>query len=296
MCLPISISKLIICCKVKCSRVVSFSLHSLSSFSIWGQLMVDLLVSSSSNQCQHHDTLKSLVPSWSIGVGHFQLYMAVSGEIHFSSSGLVPLVLSIFLVEHVIGWFRLLILIIPCYMKALWLPTVLNLLKDIHHWFLMVKYLFRNISVDQVPRGLPLLYLSLWLLKVMCCIDKGSLPQSVRQWLEHLQQRPSGNVGKHQQVGVLERVYQTMPFLYLIFQYCFFIYRRLNMAWHNDGIYHFINLTFLLSQGFKWFYHCSVTDINVWILGMEFYVDGAIVKMTHAISDIISITSTIDVI
>ena len=28
--------------------------------------------------------------------------------------------------------------------------------------------------------GLPLLHLTLWLLRDMCCIDKGSLPQSVR--------------------------------------------------------------------------------------------------------------------
>ena len=44
----------------------------------------------------------------------------------FPPPTLVPLVLSKFLVEHVEGQPGLLILVVPCWMKAPWLPTVLN--------------------------------------------------------------------------------------------------------------------------------------------------------------------------
>ena len=50
-----------------------------------------------------------------------------------------------------------------------------------------------------------------------CVLQRqGSLPQSFRQWwgqLKHLHQRSTSNVGMNGQVGVFERVYQTMPYL-----------------------------------------------------------------------------------
>ena len=55
-----------------------------------------------------------------------------------------------------------------------------------------------------------------WLLRDMSCTDKGSLPHFVWQWqgqLEHLQQKSTSIVGRSGKDGVLERVYQTMPFL-----------------------------------------------------------------------------------
>ena len=46
----------------------------------------------------------------------------------------LPLVLFRFLAEYVTGQLRLLILIVPCWMEATWLPTVLNMLVDIPHY------------------------------------------------------------------------------------------------------------------------------------------------------------------
>ena len=49
-----------------------------------------------------------------------------------------------------------------------------------------------------------------------CCTDRGSFPQCFRQWQgqhQHLHQRSASSVGRNGQVGVLERVYQTMPYL-----------------------------------------------------------------------------------
>ena len=41
-----------------------------------------------------------------------------------------------------------------------------------------------DVFVGQVLKGLPYLHLTLWLLRDMCCADRGSLSQSFRQWGE----------------------------------------------------------------------------------------------------------------
>ena len=131
-------------------------------------------------------------------------------------SALVPLVLSKFLVEHVKGQLRCLILVAPCWMEAPWLPTVHNMLADIPWWCPVIKDHIVDVSVGQAVRGLPYLHLSLWLLSNVCYANRGSLPQSVRQLqgqLECLHQRSTSSVGKNGQVGVFDRVYQAMPYL-----------------------------------------------------------------------------------
>ena len=49
----------------------------------------------------------------------------------FPSPALAHVVLSTFMAEHVAGQFRLLILVVPCWTQAAWLPTVLNMLEDV---------------------------------------------------------------------------------------------------------------------------------------------------------------------
>ena len=44
-----------------------------------------------------------------------------------------------------------------------------------------------DVSVGHVLKGLPSLHLTLWLLKDVCCANRGSLPQSARQWLGQLE-------------------------------------------------------------------------------------------------------------
>ena len=95
-------------------------------------------------------------------------------------------------------------------MEAPWLPTVLNILADVHWQCPIIKDLIIDVLVGQVLKGLPYLHLTLWLL------SRGSLPQSVRQWqgqLNHLHQKSTSSVGSNGQVGVVYRVYQTMPSL-----------------------------------------------------------------------------------
>ena len=72
-------------------------------------------------------------------------------------------------------------------------------------------------------------------------MQTGSLPQSVRQWqgqLEHLHQRCASSVGRDGQVGVHERVCQTMPYLLLNWLIFLFNLLRVGLAWHTIGIYH----------------------------------------------------------
>ena len=57
----------------------------------------------------------------------------------FPPPAIVPLVLSKFLVEHVNGQLRHLILVVPCWMEAPWLPTVLNMLADVPQWCAIIK-------------------------------------------------------------------------------------------------------------------------------------------------------------
>ena len=75
-----------------------------------------------------------------------------------------------------------------------------------------------NVLVGQVLKGLQYLHLTLWLLSDVCYTDRGSLPWSVRQWqgqLKCLHQGSTSSVGRSGPVGVLDRVYQTMPSLLL---------------------------------------------------------------------------------
>ena len=114
------------------------------------------------------------------------------------------------------GQFRHLILVASYWMEAPWLPTVLNMLADVPQQCPIIKDLTVDVSVGQVLKGRPYLHLNLWLLSDVCYTDKGSLPQSVRNWqgqLECLCQRSTSSVGRNGQVGVLNRVYQTMPSL-----------------------------------------------------------------------------------
>ena len=134
----------------------------------------------------------------------------------FPPPALVPLVLSKFLAEHVKGQLRHLLLVAPCWMEAPWLPTVLNMLADVLQWCPIVKDLIVDVLVGQELKGLQNLHLTLWLLSNMCYANRASLPQSVRQWqrqLEHLHQGSTSSAGRNGPVGVLNRVYQTMPSL-----------------------------------------------------------------------------------
>ena len=98
-----------------------------------------------------------------------------------SPPALVPLVLSTFLAEHVTGQLILLILVAPYWMEFPCLSKALNMLKDIPCQCPIIRNLARDASVGWVLKALPSLPLTLWLLRDMYCIDKDSLPQSIRQ-------------------------------------------------------------------------------------------------------------------
>ena len=187
-----------------------------AAFCLWGLPEVDLLASSCSTQCQHYFTLETPLPLGALGLNAFSHPWNFQVGYMFPSLALVPLVLSKFLAEHVNGQLRHLILVAPCWMEAPWLPTVLNMLPDVLWCCPIIKDLVMDVSVGQALKGLQYLHLTLWLLSNMSYADRGSLPQSVRQWqgqLKCLHQGSTSSAGRSGPVGVLDRVYQTMPSL-----------------------------------------------------------------------------------
>ena len=65
----------------------------------------------------------------------------------FPPQALVPPVLSKFLMEHVNGQLRHLILVAPCWMEVPWLPTIVNMLADVPQWCPIIKDLVVDILV-----------------------------------------------------------------------------------------------------------------------------------------------------
>ena len=189
-----------------------------AAFCLWGLPGVDQLASSYSTQCQHYFTLETPLPLGALGWNAFSHPWTFQVSYVLPPLALVPLVLSKFLAEHVNSQLRHLILVAPCWMEAPWLPTVLNMLADVPQQCPIVKDLIMDVLVGQALKGLQYLHLTLWQLSNVYYTDRGSLPQFVRQWqgqLKCLCQRSTSSAGKNGLVGVLNRVYQTMPSLAL---------------------------------------------------------------------------------
>ena len=185
-----------------------------AAFCLWGLPEVDLLESSCSTRCQHYFTLETPLPLGALELNAFSHPLTFQVSYVFPPPALVPLDLPTFLVEHVNGQLRHLILLVPCWMEALWLPTVLNMLADVPQWCPIIKDLVVDVSVGQALKGLQYLHLTLWQLSDVCYADRGSLPWSVRQWQGQLKhQRSTSSAGKNEPVGVLDRFYQTMSSL-----------------------------------------------------------------------------------
>ena len=99
------------------------------------QIEVDLLASSRTNQCQLYYTLERPLPPGALGLNALKYPWKFQLCYVFYPTALIPLVLSMFLVEHATCQCRLLILMVPCWKEDPWLSTVLNMLKDIpHQW------------------------------------------------------------------------------------------------------------------------------------------------------------------
>ena len=157
--LPISMWKLFICHRDNCFLVWHLFSHiPCAKFWLWGHPEVDLLESWHTFQCQHYYALASPTTSGGLGVGGIQSSLRYQVNYVFPPSPLIPLVLSKFLVEHVAVWFRLLILVVLCWMEASWLPTVPNMLADIPWHCPVIQDLVMDVSVGQVHRGLPYLH------------------------------------------------------------------------------------------------------------------------------------------
>ena len=88
------------------------------------------MASSHTTHCQHYYTLETPLPLGALGLNAFNHPWKYQVSYVYPTPALVPLVLSKFLGEYVIGQFRL-DSVTPCWMEAPWLPTVLNMLADV---------------------------------------------------------------------------------------------------------------------------------------------------------------------
>ena len=84
---------------------------------------------------------------------HFGLWTSPVSYV-FPLPALVPLVLSKVLAEHVNSQLRHLILVVPCWTEASWLPAVLNMLTDVPLQSPIVKDLVVDVLVGQALRCL----------------------------------------------------------------------------------------------------------------------------------------------
>ena len=132
-----------------------------AAFCLWGLPEMDLLASSCSTECQHYYILESLLPLGAFGLNAFNHPWMFQVSYVFPPPALVPLVLSQFLVEHVKGQLRYLIMVSPCWIEAPWLSAVLNMLADIPQWCSVIKDLVVDVLVSQVLKVLPYLHLTL---------------------------------------------------------------------------------------------------------------------------------------
>ena len=60
------------------------------------------------------------------------------------------------------------------------------MLEDIPHQCAVIEDLAMDALVSLALKDLPLVHLTLWLLRDVCCTEKSSLPQSVRHWQDDL--------------------------------------------------------------------------------------------------------------
>ena len=107
--------------------------------------------------------LGKCITSRSLGVEHFQSSWTYQVSHVFPLPAFVSLVCFQFLTEHVTDLIRLLVAL--CWMWVPCLPTVLYMLKDTPHYCPIVGNPVMDVLIAQVLWGLPLLHLTLWLLR-----------------------------------------------------------------------------------------------------------------------------------
>ena len=211
-----------------------------AAFHLWGLPEVDLLASSHSTQCQHYFTLETPLPLEALGLNAFSHPWTFQVSYVFPPLALVPLVLSKFLAEHVSGQLRHLILVVPCWMEAPWLPTVLNMLADVPWQCPIIKDLIMDVLVGQVLKGLQYLYLTLWQVSDVCYADRvlflslsgggGATQMSTSKVYQQCWKEWAGWCAQQGLPNNAISAPKLANFLLHLFQ--------VGLAWHTIGIYH----------------------------------------------------------
>ena len=80
----------------------------------------------------------------------------------FPQPALVSLFVARFLVQHVKGQIRLLILITPCWMETSCPQTIFDMLEDVPHGCSIIENPIKDVMRGLVLKGLPSLHLTLF--------------------------------------------------------------------------------------------------------------------------------------
>ena len=169
------------------------------AFHLWDLPEFDLLASAHTTQFQYYYTLESPLPLRALGLNAFNHPWMFQVNYVFPPSTLVPLVLSMFLAEHVKGQLRHLILVVSSWMEVPWLPTPLNMVADIPWWCSIIKDFVKDVSISQALKGLPDLYLNPLATQQYVLCRQG-FSSSVCWWwgpLKYLHQRSTSSVGRN---------------------------------------------------------------------------------------------------
>ena len=109
-----------------------------------------------------------------------------------------------FLPEHVTGQFQTFVSSVTMLDGSFLASYILSMLEGVPQCCPVM-----DVLIDQMLKGLPFLHLTLWLLRDMCCPDKGSLPHPVRQWWGNFSINNRGLPAMLERIGrlVCSRVY-----------------------------------------------------------------------------------------
>ena len=173
-----------------------------AAFHLWGQLEVDLLVYSCTNQCQVYYTLQSPLPVGASGLNAFNHYWTCQVSYMFPSPPLLPLLSNQVSGRTCHRSFQISYSSGTLVDGGTWLLTDLAILEDIPHWYPIIKRPhFGRLGRPGAQES------AITAFNPSCCTDKSSLPSSIRHWyaqLEHLLQKFTINAGNIVKVVVLK--------------------------------------------------------------------------------------------
>ena len=236
------------------SKMASFFLHSSCSTSTLESTRGGSVGILTYQSCQHYYTLEKPSPLEILNAFCHPRTYHVSYV--YYAPALDSLIMLRLLAEQVAGWFQHLILVASCWMKAPWLPRVLNMVEDIPHWCQIVKDHIMDVLIGWVLKGLQLMHLTLWLLSGVLCRQGFSSPVHQVVVGSDLRVYSKGLPAVLERIGwlVCLRGYSKQCHFYKIRWFLVNLF-RVGLDWHTIDIYHYSISAFLRPHHYHHHHH-----------------------------------------